>query len=77
MARLTTQEIVSAEVRRYMRSNGSTQADLAATLGVTQAAVSKKVLGLRRWSIEDVDKLEAAGYPIAVRPLYLGEDFGR
>lgn len=71
---MTAQDMISDEVRRYMGTFNLTQDDIAKTLGVKQAAISKKLAGLRRWSINDIERLEADGCPIAVRPTFLGEE---
>ncbi|WP_428638829.1 helix-turn-helix domain-containing protein [Schaalia sp.] len=76
MKTISKQAIISDEVRRYMQALGLTQVDIAKTLGVQAPAVSRKINGSRRWSIEDVDRLEADGCPIGLRILYMGEEVG-
>lgn len=76
MERLAKQELISNEVRRHMDTFDLTQDDIARVLGVQQPAIWKKLAGLRRWSLDDIERLEAFGVPIAVRPLYLGEEVG-
>lgn len=49
--RVTTGVLVGMAVRRM------TQAQLAAALGVTQPAVSARLRGRTRWSVDDLDKL--------------------
>lgn len=73
---MTAQDMISDEVRRYMGTFNLTQDDIAKTLGVKQSAISKKLAGLRRWSINDIERLEADGCPIGVRPTFLGEGVG-
>lgn len=70
---MNKQEIISTEVRRYMQALGLSLADVGKIIGLKGPAVWKKLNGLRRWSIEDVDRLEADGCPIGLRILYLGE----
>ena len=58
------QDFVTLEVTRYMRAAGLNQKTMAASIGVQQSVLSKKLLGLRRWSINDLDRLADAGVPI-------------
>nr|DAF88825.1 MAG TPA: Regulatory protein-modification, helix-turn-helix, transcriptional regulator, DNA [Siphoviridae sp. ctcRb7] len=37
---------------------------MAAAIGVQQSVLSKKLLGSRRWSLNDLDRLADAGVPI-------------
>lgn len=68
------QEVITTEVRRYMTALGLTHSDVGKIIGLKGPAVWKKLHGLRRWSIEDVDRLEADGCPIGLRILYMGEE---
>lgn len=58
------QDFVTLEVTRYMRAAGLNQETMAAAIGLQQSVLSKKILGLRRWSITDLDRLADAGVPI-------------
>lgn len=58
------QDFVTLEVTRYMRASGINQETMAAAIGLQQSVLSKKLLGLRRWSITDLDRLADAGVPI-------------
>lgn len=58
------QDFLTREVTRYMRATGLSQAAMAAAIGLQQSVLSKKLLGLRRWSITDLDRLADAGVPI-------------
>lgn len=58
------QDFVTREVTRYMRAAGINQKTMAAAIGLQQSVLSKKILGLRRWSINDLDHLADAGVPI-------------
>nr|DAM31237.1 MAG TPA: protein-turn-helix DNA binding protein [Caudoviricetes sp.] len=47
-----------------MRATGINQETMAAAIGLQQSVLSKKILGLRRWSLADLDRLADAGVPI-------------
>lgn len=57
-------DFVTLEVTRYMRASGLTQETMAAAIGLQQSVLSKKLLGARRWSLSDLDRLADAGVPI-------------
>ena len=57
-------DFVPLEVTRYMRATGINQETMAAAIGLQQSVLSKKILGLRRWSLADLDRLADAGVPI-------------
>ena len=57
-------DFVTLEVTRYMRAAGLTQETMAAAIGLQQSVLSKKLLGARRWSLADLDRLADAGVPI-------------
>jgi hypothetical protein len=57
-------DFVTLEVTRYMRATGINQETMAAAIGLQQSVLSKKILGLRRWSLADLDRLADAGVPI-------------
>lgn len=57
-------DFVTLEVTRYMRAAGLNQETMAATIGLQQSVLSKKLLGARRWSLADLDRLADAGVPI-------------
>lgn len=57
-------DFVTLEVTRYMRATGINQETMAAAIGLQQSVLSKKILGLRRWSLNDLDRLADAGVPI-------------
>lgn len=59
-------DFVTLEVTRYMRATGLNQETMAAAIGVQQSAFSKKLLGARRWSLTDLDRLASAGVPISI-----------
>ena len=58
------QDFVTLEVTRYMRAARINQETMAAAIGLQQSVLSKKILGRRRWSINDLDRLADAGVPI-------------
>lgn len=57
-------DFVTLEVTRYMRVTGINQETMATAIGLQQSVLSKKILGLRRWSLNDLDRLADAGVPI-------------
>lgn len=59
-------EFITLEVTRYMRATGLNQEAMSAAIGVQQSAFSKKLLGTRRWSLTDLDRLASAGVPITI-----------
>jgi hypothetical protein len=69
-----THEFITLEVTRYMRATGLNQEAMSAAIGVQQSAFSKKMLGTRRWSLTDLDRLTAAGVPITLSATTLEKD---
>lgn len=67
-------EEIAANVRAELARKRSTQAQLAAELGITQQSVSAKLLGKRPFSIAEVAKA-AEFLEVAPAALY-GEQFG-
>ena len=59
-------EIVTGEVKHYLCATGMSQTALGAACGIAQPVLSKKLLGASRWSLDDVDRLAAAGVPISI-----------
>lgn len=57
-------DFVTLEVTRYMRAAGLNQETMAAAIGLQQSVLSKKLIGSRRWSLADLDRLADAGVPI-------------
>lgn len=62
----STQTIVTRLVKNYLRDSGITQRSLAAELGTTQATLSRKLTGIRTWSLDDLDRLIQIGVPIGL-----------
>ena len=62
----STQTIVTRLVKNYLRDSGITQRSLAAELGTTQATLSRKLTGIRMWSLDDLDRLIQIGVPIGL-----------
>lgn len=62
----STQTIVTRLVKNYLRDSGITQRSLAAELGITQATLSRKLSGIRMWSLDDLDRLIQIGVPIGL-----------
>lgn len=77
----STQTVVTRMVRNYLHDSGISQRSLAAELGITQATLSRKLSGIRTWSLEDLDRLIQIGVPIgldvfgaALTEEYINED---
>jgi len=62
----TSQATVSREVRRYLKASGITQRALGARIGLESESISRKLTGVRRWSLDDIDRLRDAGVPVCV-----------
>lgn len=60
------QTVVTRLVKNYLRDSGITQRSLAAELGTTQATLSRKLTGIRTWSLDDLDQLIQIGVPIGL-----------
>ena len=55
--------LVAREVLHFMRVHGLTQAALAGELGMRQATLSRKLTGVRAWSLADIDARGRVGVP--------------
>lgn len=53
------QDNVSRVVKTLLTAHAQTQGDIAESLGMTQAAVSNKIAGKTRWSLDDIERLSA------------------
>lgn len=62
----STQTVVTRMVRNYLHDSGISQRSLAAELGITQATLSRKLSGIRTWSLDDLDSLIQIGVPIGL-----------
>ena len=60
----TYQTAVSDAVRAYLDASGLSQKGLAAKLYLTQAALSRKLSGSRKWLLCDLDALAALGVEV-------------
>lgn len=69
-----THSFVTSEVRRYMDASHITQAAVGRALGISQSQVSARLQGRVRWSVDDIDRLAAAGVPIAITSTTPWED---
>lgn len=58
--------LVAREVLHFMRTRGLTQAALAGELGMRQATLSRKLTGVRAWSLDDIDALGRIGVPVSL-----------
>ena len=62
----STQTVVTRLVKNYLRDSGITQSSLAGELEITQATLSRKITGIRTWSLDDLDRLIQIGVPIGL-----------
>ncbi len=62
----STQTIVTRLVKGYLNESDITQKTLAAALGITQPTLSRKLTGIRTWSLDDLDQLIKIGVPIGL-----------
>lgn len=62
----STQTIVTRLVKNFLNESGITQKTLAAALGITQPTLSRKLTGIRTWSLDDLDQLIQIGVPIGL-----------
>ena len=62
----TNADLVAAEVRAEMARQRRTQAELAEHLNVSQAAVSRRLVGLVPFDVSELDEVAAfLGVPLA------------
>jgi len=52
-----SQQRIAESVRALSAAFGDRQEDVANVLGITQNTVSRKLRGLTRWSVEDVERI--------------------
>lgn len=62
----STQTIVPRLVKNFLSESGITQKTLAAALEITQPTLSRKLTGIRTWSLDDLDQLIQIGVPIGL-----------
>lgn len=62
----STQTIVTRLVENFLSESGITQKTLAAALEITQPTLSRKLTGIRTWSLDDLDQLIQIGVPIGL-----------
>lgn len=62
----STQTIVTRLVKNFLSESGITQKTLAAALEITQPTLSRKLTGIRTWSLDDLDQLIQIGVPIGL-----------
>lgn len=62
----STQTIVTRLVENFLSESGITQKTLAAALEITQPTLSRKLTGIRTWSLDDLDQLIQIGLPIGL-----------
>lgn len=61
-----THTVITRLVKNYLHDSGITQKALAADLGITQPTLSRKLSGIRPWSLDDLDQLIQIGVPIGL-----------
>ena len=76
-----TQTVITRLIKNYLHDSGITQKAIAADLGITQPTLSRKLSGIRPWSLDDLDRLIQIGVPIgldvfgaALTEEYINED---
>lgn len=62
----STQTIVTRLDKNFLSESGITQKTLAAALEITQPTLSRKLTGIRTWSLDDLDQLIQIGVPIGL-----------
>lgn len=62
----SSQTIITRQVRRFMAATSQTQVDIAHLIGLDQTAVSRRLTGRSRWSVDDLDALMDAGVPLSL-----------
>ena len=62
----STQTIVTRLVKNFLSESGITQKTLAAALEIAQPTLSRKLTGIRTWSLHDLDQLIQIGVPIGL-----------
>lgn len=62
-----TQTVITRLIKNYLHDSGITQKALAADLGMTQPTLSRKLTGIRMWSLDDLDRLIQIGVPISLQ----------
>jgi len=62
----STQTIVTRLVENFLSESGITQKTLATALEITQPTLSRKLTGIRTWSLDDLDQLIQIGVPIGL-----------
>lgn len=60
----TSQTRVTRAVRKHMADTGASQAQIGSLIGRNQPAVSDRLNGKARWSLDDVDYLRLAGVSV-------------
>jgi transcriptional regulator with XRE-family HTH domain len=76
MSRKTMAEVIAAEIRAEMARQGISQRELGERLGLTQAGVSRRLLGQRALEVDDVERIAEAlgvsmqqlGWPAVAKP---------
>lgn len=53
---MNTSELISREIRAHMARNSLTAGDLAAALGLSSAAISRRLTGQVEWSVGELSR---------------------
>lgn len=61
-----SQTSINRLIKRFMNEQHVSQKALAADLGITQSAVSHRLSGITRWSLDDLDRLIQLGIPVGL-----------
>lgn len=61
-----SQTSINRLIKRFMNEQHVSQKALAADLGICQSAVSHRLSGITRWSLDDLDRLIQIGVPIGL-----------
>lgn len=62
-----SQTSINRLIKRFMNEQHVSQKALAADLGICQSAVSHRLSGITRWSLDDLDRLIQIGVPISLQ----------
>lgn len=74
-----SQTSINRLIKRFMNEQHVSQKALAADLGICQSAVSHRLSGITRWSLDDLDRLIQIGVPISLQTFTtaINEDYAQ
>ena len=67
----TSRTVLKRTIVRYLTKQGMTRTDLAKKLDMPVSTLSSKLLGHRRFSLDDIDKLVSEG---VIAPIFVEVD---